>query len=531
VGKQRKTSAPVVNSESDDRDQVNVLSSSRKLAFVIAVILLFGLGTVTETANAVAPQLFTTAKQATPSADAHVAQNFPAKNYGSSWSLAVYGTPNIVSYLKFTLPTPEAGQTLVGATLKIKTTTAASDGSRDTLSVYRAGNSWQESTLTYPNRPSTIGSALGAIASGTVPNTVYVIPLAAGPLTGLTGVLSLAMLSSGPDSVRFYSRESPFHPVLELTYRGTLPPLNAPTPGATAVVMAAGDLVCPPGSAVTSVTCKHQAVHDLIVSAKPDRFIALGDLAQGHASFAEFMAPGRYNDTFADLRGITLPVVGNHEGYTKDAQGYFDYWYGAGVNEGVFGDRPGGYYTTTIGSWRFIGLSSECAPYGISGGCGVGSPQYRWLQSVLARNTALCTVAAYHIPRWTTGFGTDPYVEMASLWDLMAANGVDVTLSGHHHLVEIFKPIQASGAAAQPTLSPTGIRSFTVGTGGASQSIFNPAGAGQFEALDARARGAFGALRLELRPTGYSWKMMPIPGSTFINSGTNGTFSGSANCH
>jgi hypothetical protein len=80
-------------------------------------------------------------------------------------------------------------------------------------------------------------------------------------------------------------------------------------------------------------------------------------------------------------------------------------------------------------------------------------------------------------------------------------------------------------------LSPTGIRSFTVGTGGASQSIFNPAGAGQFEALDARARGAFGALRLELRPTGYSWKMMPIPGSTFINSGTNGTFSGSANCH
>ena len=39
------------------------------------------------------------------------------------------------------------------------------------------------------------------------------------------------------------------------------------------------------------------------------------------------------------------------------------------------------------------------------------------------------------------------------------------------------------------------------------------------------------AMRLELRPTGYSWKMMPIPGSTFTNSGTNGTFSGSADCH
>jgi len=295
--------------------------------------------------------------------------------------------------------------------------------------------------------------------------------------------------------------------------------------------MATGDLVCPPGSPVTSVTCKHQPVHDLIVGARPDRFIALGDLAQGRGSYAEFMAPGRYDDTFGDLRSITLPVVGNHEGYTKNAQGYFDYWYGAGVNSGAYGDRTGGYYTTTIGSWRFIGLSSECAPYKTSGGCGVGSPQYRWLQSVLARNTAACTIAAYHIPRWTTGFGTGPYLEMASLWDLMAANGVDISLSGHHHLDEIFKPIGPSGAAARPKLSATGIRSFTVGTGGASQSSFTAAGTGQFAALDARARGAFGALRIELRPTGYSWKVMPIPGATMTNSGTNGSFSGSADCH
>jgi hypothetical protein len=270
------------------------------------VVTFLGLATLPQTAHAIsarvsavaiadtaAAQLFTTAKQATPSADAHVAQNFPSKNYGSSWSLAAYGTPTIVSYLKFTLPTPEPGQELIGATLKIKTTTAPSDGSRDTLSVYRAGNAWKESTLTFLNRPPVVGNALGAVSSGTIPNTIYVIPLAVGPLTALTGVLSLAMLSSGPDSLRFYSRESPFHPILELTYRGPLPPLDPPTAGATAVVMAAGDLVCPPGSPVTSVTCKHQAVHDLIVSAKPDRFIALGDLAQGHGSFAEFMAPGR----------------------------------------------------------------------------------------------------------------------------------------------------------------------------------------------------------------------------------------------
>ena len=177
------------------------------------------------------------------------------------------------------------------------------------------------------------------------------------------------------------------------------------------------------------------------------------------------MAPGRYHDTFGDLRDITLPVVRNHEGFTAGAQGYFDYWYGAGINTGVFGDRPGGYYTTTIGSWRFIGLSSECDPGDTAGGCQAGGPEYRWLQSVLARNTAQCTVVAYHRPRWTTGFNHGPYVEMSALWDLMAAGGVDITLSGHNHLAEVFKPIGVSGTGALPTLSATGIRSFIVGTG------------------------------------------------------------------
>jgi hypothetical protein len=364
-----------------------------------------------------------------------------------------------------------------------------------------------------------------------VPNTVYPIPFGAAALAGMTGELNLAITSSGSDSFRFYSKESPFYPFLELTFRGPLPPLNPPTAGATAVVLAAGDLVCPPGTTVTSTTCKHQVVHDLIVGANPDRFIALGDLAQGVGSYSEFMAPGRYHDTFGHMRNITLPVVGNHEGYTPRAAGYFDYWYGAGVNTGAFGDRLGGFYTTTIGSWRFIGLSSECAPYKSSGGCGVGSPQYRWLESVLARNTAACTVAAYHQPRWTTGSGTGPYVEMASLWDLMATKGVDVVLSGHHHLVEVVKPIGASGTAAQPSLSANGIRSFTAGIGGASHSTFTAPGVGHFAALDARARGTFGALRLQLAPTGFSWNFIPVPGAVFTNSGTNGSFTGTGNCH
>jgi hypothetical protein len=477
------------------------------------------------------PGTFDDIKQVAPSADTYVAQNLASNNYGASQSLAAYGTPVIVPYLRFALPTPRTGQTLVAATLKIRTTTEASAGSLDTQSVYRTGATWTESTMLYAGRPAVTGSPLGVLAGGTVPNTTYAVGLSTTSLAGLSGELSLALISSGSDSLRFSSRESAFDPILELTYRGPPPPLDPPTPGASAVVLAAGDLVCPPGTTVTTTTCKHQEVHDLVVGANPDRFIALGDLAQGLGSYAEFMAPGRYNDTFGHLRDITLPVVGNHEGFTAGAQGYFDYWYGAGINTGAFGDRPGGYYTTTIGSWRFIALSSECDPGDTAGGCQAGGPEYRWLESVLARNTAPCTVVAYHRPRWTTGFNHGPYVEMSALWDLMAAGGVDITLSGHNHLAEVFRPIGVSGDGAQPTLSATGIRSFTVGTGGASQNSFNAPGSGQFAALDVRARGTFGALRLDLRPTGYSWQLLPIAGSTFTNSGTTGSFSGTGDCH
>ena len=45
----------------------------------------------------------------------HVAQNLAANNYGASQSLAAYGTPIVVPYLKFRMPTPESGQTLIGA--------------------------------------------------------------------------------------------------------------------------------------------------------------------------------------------------------------------------------------------------------------------------------------------------------------------------------------------------------------------------------------------------------------------------------
>jgi hypothetical protein len=223
--------------------------------------------------------------------------------------------------------------------------------------------------------------------------------------------------------------------------------------------------------------------------------------------------------------------VGNHEAYDPQAAGYWDYFYGPGVTKGRLGDRPYGWYTAAIGSWRFISLNSECDAGGLAGGCGVGSPQYEWLRSVLASDTATCTVVAFHKPRWSTGAAHSEYVPMAPMWDLMASYGVDIALSGHNHDVEVFKPIGASGSSTQPTLSATGIRQFVDGAGGDSLYTFNALSTAPGSAVVARSNNTFGPLKLVLKPGSYDWSFQPIAGTSFVNSGTTGSFSGSDTCH
>lgn len=465
-------------------------------------------------------------------ADMYVSANAPNDNLGTSSSLGVYGTPSVTSYLRFVVPSGPAGASLTGARLRFRTSSVASAGTANTINVRTASDSWNETTTTYATRPS-VGSLVGTLAGVTVPDTTYWVPLNAAALGSTTGSTSLAIQGTGNDSLWLWSRRhaaTANRPLLELTWSGDPAPLDPVDPSVTSTVVAAGDLVCPPGTTVTPQTCKHAEVRAAIDSVSPDRLIATGDLAQGLGSYAEFTAPGRFGDTFGDLGTKILPVIGNHEAYDPNASGYWNYFDGAAANTGRIGERPVGYYTSVIGSWRFIGLNSECDASGLAGGCGVGSPQYEWLRSLLRRDTAPCTVVAWHKPRWTTGTGHAPYLAMAPMWDLLATYGVDVTLAGHNHVAESFKPIGVSGTAAQPALSPTGARAFTVGIGGASQYSFTAAGAGQFSAMVARAKGTFGALKLTLKPSGYDWEFLPTAGSTFTNSGTTGAFSGSDSC-
>jgi hypothetical protein len=195
------------------------------------------------------------------------------------------------------------------------------------------------------------------------------------------------------------------------------------------------------------------------------------------------------------------------------------------------GTRPDGYYATRIGSWTFLGLNTECGSGGVRGGCAVGSPQYEWLRTQLTAAPTRCTIVAAHRPRWSTGASHGSYPQASALWDLMATNGVDVVLSAHNHVAEVFHPIGASGSAATPTMSPTGIRTFTAGGGGSSMQNLTPTTDPLMPALVARSRSAYGPLKLTLGEGVYSWQFVPVPGMSLTSNGTTGPFSGSDSCH
>ncbi|WP_277526525.1 DNRLRE domain-containing protein [Arthrobacter sp. ES3-54] len=579
-----------------------------------------------ETTATIQPAAPPTVLAVESAADTYTSSSAPTTDFGTSGSLAVYGSPDATTVLRFQFPAAPAGQTLTRAILRMRTTSLASAGSANTLNLRSAADSWSETGTFYANRPAVSGPNLGSLPGGTVANTAYDITLDTSLMTGWTGSRTLALTGTGTDSSWFWSRQASatLRPVLTLTYTDATPPdttapgapgslaatvtgtavalswtaatdnvgvtgytvhrsttagftpsttsriadatglsyndTNRPAgtwhyrvtatdaagntgtgsnettatiqPGAagTATVLAVGDIACAPGSVVTTSACRHGDVAAVVAAQSPDRFIAVGDLQYQNATLADFMGAGGYNDTFGALKAITSPVLGNHE-YLDNTRGYFDYFYGPGVTTGDFGPRTDGYYSTTIGAWTFIALNSECGPGGVTGGCGVGSPEYLWLQDRLTNSPTACTLVAAHHPRWSTGVNHGSYPELGPMWDLMASHGVDVMISGHNHVSEIFKPIGASGSGTVPALSPTGIRSFTAGAGGADLQALSANTDPLLTAMVARSRSAFGPLKLTLNETSYSWQFLPLPGMTFTNMGTTGSFSGSDTCH
>lgn len=231
--------------------------------------------------------------------------------------------------------------------------------------------------------------------------------------------------------------------------------------------------------------------------------LALGDTAYESGSTAEFR--DCYDPSWGRLKGRTYPAIGNHEYLTGGAAGYFTYFGDAAspLEPGCKRDCKG-YYSFNVGTWHLIALNSEIS-------MDPGSPQEQWLRSDLAANPAVCTLAYWHKPRYSSGYhGSTTGI---GAWQALYDYGADVVLVGHDHDYERFAPQDNRGQID----TERGIREFVVGTGGATLRDF------KFIQPNSEVHNSetWGVLKMTLRPTSYDWEFIPIPGQTFTDSGSS----------
>ncbi len=301
--------------------------------------------------------------------------------------------------------------------------------------------------------------------------------------------------------------------------------VSRPTPAAAAVtIVAAGDIACDPtypdfsNGAGTNAGCHEKATSDLVATINPKTVLALGDIQYVHGSPANYAAS--YNPTWGRFKDITFPVLGNHEGGEGGTnKAYFDYF---GSNAG---DRKKGYYSYELAAWHVVALNSNCGEYSFNGShddCLAGSAQDVWLKNDLATHPAKCTLAYFHVPRFSSGSDhhSDASTDqtLTTLWNDLYAAGADVVLNGHAHEYERFAPLRPDGQIDQAA----GVREFVVGTGG--DDHHTPAA--PVHGSEMRNSDSFGVLRLTLRASSYDWQ--------FVNDGSPGATNndkGTAECH
>jgi hypothetical protein len=242
-----------------------------------------------------------------------------------------------------------------------------------------------------------------------------------------------------------------------------------PSADAATVVTAAGDIAtC--GSSADSAT------GNLVRSIDPTVALTLGDNVYPDGSRSRFR--NCYDPAWGSFKSTTRPSPGNHDYETANAAGYFGY----------FGTRAGpccrGYYRFDAGRWRLYSLNSERN----------FTTQATWLRHDLRAHPHRCTLAYWHRPRFSDSTVHGDSTAVDRLWDVFAANGGDIVLAGHDHNYQRFPRIN-------------GVRSFVVGTGGASHYNVAPRRVAAYD------EGHFGVLRLALGDGRYKWAYRRVSGS------------------
>jgi hypothetical protein len=263
-------------------------------------------------------------------------------------------------------------------------------------------------------------------------------------------------------------------------------PANTPTDGGVYFV-GAGDIAeCGlPGDGLTA---------DLLARFPGATFFTAGDNAYQTGAPRQFQ--NCFNSTWGRYKDRIHPAPGNHDWATTGAQGYFGYF-------GAAAGQPGqGWYSFDLNGWHIVVLDSECRPVK---GCQAGSPQETWLKADLAAHPALCSLAIWHHPLFSSGpHGNNTFTQ--AFWKDLYAAGAELVITGHDHDYERFDLQDANGNLD----TAHGLREFVVGTGGALEVNLpgNP---------DANSQkfisGVFGVLALTLYPDRYTWEFVPAGGS------------------
>jgi acid phosphatase type 7 len=262
---------------------------------------------------------------------------------------------------------------------------------------------------------------------------------------------------------------------------------------ATVTLVGAGD--------IASCSKNNDSATAKLLGNIPGTVFTLGDNVYPSGTITQFA--NCYDPTWGRHKARTKPTLGNHDYNTNGSSAYFNY-FGARA-----GTRGKGYYSYDRGAWHIVALNSNCDKVG---GCGIDSPQGRWLRNDLANNPSRGTLAYFHDPLYASGTGSNA-PEVKPFWNTLYNRGGEVILAGNAHRYERYAKTTPGGAR-----SAKGIRQFIVGTGGEPGGDYNGPDHPDMQVMK---RNTPGVLKLNLRADSYAWKFVPVAGETFTDSGTD----------
>ncbi|HEX6034444.1 MAG TPA: metallophosphoesterase, partial [Anaerolineales bacterium] len=373
------------------------------------------------------------------------------------------------------------------------------NGTTNGPAVYLANNNWVESGtggVTWNSRPSLIsGAADNKGAFGTNSWVEYDVT----SLVIANGTYTFALVADSTDGVVFSSRQGASPPQLVVRTEASPPtathtptPINTPADTLVPTSTESGSVVLVGAGDITNCNRIQDEQTAALLDNIPGTVFTAGDNAYVDGTYTEYL--NCYDPSWGRHKARTKPSPGNHDYLTSGAAGYFQY----------FNNIPS-YYAYDLGAWRIYALNSEI-------NVSISSPQAAWLANDLSTNPRQCVLAYWHKPRWSSGSNHGDNMAMQAIWQMLYDAGADLVVNGHEHHYERFSEMNASGAAVSQ-----GLREIVVGTGGAALYPFGtPKSASQV-----RNNTTYGVLKLTLRSTGYDWQFVPVPGSTFTDSGSD----------